>query len=90
MDAVHPTQATKITSGWIKKGIDKVINTTGSRTRLNIVGAIELGNLTSAVFDQYQTVNGDSIINFFKKVRDSYASMEVIHIVLDGYVFVNS
>jgi len=84
MDAVHPTQATKITSGWIRKGFDKVINTTGSRTRLNIVGAIELGNLSSAVFDQYETVNGASIIQFFKKIRHSYASMEVIHMVLDG------
>ncbi len=84
MDAVHPTQATKITSGWIRKGIDKVINTTGSRTRLNIVGAIELGNLSSAVFDQFKTVNGDAIIQFFKQVRRSYASMEVIHMVLDG------
>ena len=32
MDAVHPTQATKITSGWIRKGVDKPIKTTGSRT----------------------------------------------------------
>ncbi len=84
MDAVHPAQATKITSGWIRKGIDKVINTTGSRTRMNIVGAIELGNLSSIVFDQYKTVGGDAIIQFFKKVRRSYASMEIIHMVLDG------
>ncbi|MDP0562736.1 MAG: IS630 family transposase [Candidatus Endonucleobacter sp. (ex Gigantidas childressi)] len=41
MDAVHPTQATKVTSGWIRKRVDKVINTTGSRTRLNIIEAIE-------------------------------------------------
>ena len=34
MDAVHPTQAT---SGWIRKGVDKPIETTGSRTRMNIV-----------------------------------------------------
>jgi transposase len=27
MDAVHPTQATKIPSGWIKKGVDKLIET---------------------------------------------------------------
>ncbi|MFK0574117.1 winged helix-turn-helix domain-containing protein [Endozoicomonas sp.] len=58
MDAVHPTQATKITSGWIRKGVDKIINTTGSRTRLNIVGAIELDNLSAAIFDQFKTVNG--------------------------------
>ncbi len=84
MDAVHPTQATKITSGWIRKGVDKVINTTGSRTRLNIVGAIELGNLSAATFDQFKTVNGEAIIEFFEKVRSSYASKNVIHMVLDG------
>ena len=46
MDAAHPTQATKITAGWIRKGVDKSIETTGSRTRLNIVGAIRLGHLS--------------------------------------------
>jgi hypothetical protein len=25
MDAVHPTQATKITAGWIRKSVDKPI-----------------------------------------------------------------
>ena len=69
MDAVHPTQATKITAGWIKKGTDKPINTTGSRTRLNLVGAIRLGYLADTVIERYDTVNGDSIINFFNKVR---------------------
>ena len=72
MDAVHPTQATKITSGWIRKGVDKIINTTGSRTRLNIVGAIELGNLSAAIFDQFKTVNGEAIIEFFTKIRSAY------------------
>lgn len=84
MDAVHPTQATKITSGWIRKGQDKVINTTGSRTRLNIVGAIELSHLSGAVFDEYQTVNAKSIVAFFEKLRAAYSSMRVIHLVLDG------
>ncbi len=66
MDAVHPTQATKITSGWIRKGVDKVINTTGSRTRMNIVGAIDLGELSAAVFNQFEAVNSQSIISFFQ------------------------
>lgn len=84
MDAVHPTQATKITSGWIRKGVEKTIGTTGSRTRLNIIGAIELSNLSAAIFDQFKTVNSEAIIAFFKKVRATYASKSVIHIVLDG------
>ncbi len=84
MDAVHPTQATKITSGWIRKGIDKIINTTGSRTRLNIIGAIDLDNIEAAVFGQFDTVNSEAVTEFFKKVRDNYSPMNVIHMVLDG------
>ena len=84
MDAVHPTQATKITSGWIRKGVDKIIETTGSRTRLNVVGAIELNNLSNAVTAQYKTINGDSIIDFLDKIKQRYKTQKAIHLVLDG------
>jgi transposase len=85
MDAVHPTQATKITAGWIRKGVDKSIETTGSRTRLNIVGAIRLGHLAEAVIEQYKkTVNGESIVDFLTKTRNFYHSSGTIHLVLDG------
>lgn len=84
MDAVHPTQATIITAGWIKKGIDKPIETTGSRTRLNIIGAIRLGHLSETIINKYQTVNGESIIEFLNRTRDLYSSSSTIHIVLDG------
>jgi hypothetical protein len=49
MDAMHPTQATKITSGWIRKGVDKPIKNNNSRTRLNVVVAFRLGHLAEAV-----------------------------------------
>ena len=85
MDAVHPTQANKITSGWIKKGVDKPIETTGSRTRLNIVGAIRLGHLEEAVIEQYdKTVNGESIVDFLTRTRDVYQTSGTIHLILDG------
>ena len=84
MDAVHPTQATKITAGWIKKGVDKLIETTGSRTRLNIVGAIRLGHLAEAIIDRYKTVNGESIVAFLERTRRFYHSSNTIHLVLDG------
>jgi len=82
MDAVHPTEAMKITAGWIKKGVDKPIETTGSRTRLNVIGAIRLGHLSEAVVDRYETVNGDSIIEFLKKTRSYYSTSSTIHLVL--------
>lgn len=84
MDAVHPTQATKITSGWIRTGVDKPIETTGSRSRLNVVGAIRLGHLDEAVIDRYDTVNGDSIILFLQKIRNQYSASGIINLVLDG------
>lgn len=49
IDAVHPTQATKLSYGWIKTGTDKAIKTTGSRTRINLIGAIRLGDLSNTV-----------------------------------------
>lgn len=85
MDAVHPTQATKVTCGWIRTGLDKTIETTGSRTRVNIVGAIRLGYLEGTVTKQYEkTVNGDAIIDFFSHIKEKYKDKKVINLVLDG------
>jgi hypothetical protein len=85
MDAVHPTQATKITAGWIKKGDDKAVKTTGSRSRINIVGATELGYLENAVIKEYEkTVNGEAIVDFLNKVRASYLESGTKKLILDG------
>ena len=84
IDAVHPTQATKISYGWIKKGEDKVIETTGSRTRLNIVGAIELKNIGGAIINRYDTVNSENMQHFFEKIRAQYPDNKPIHLILDG------
>ena len=42
MDSAHPTMATKVVCGWIKKGVDKPIAQTAPRRRVNVMGAIEL------------------------------------------------
>lgn len=86
MDAVHPTQATKLSYGWIRTGQTKHVETTGTRTRLNIVGAIQLGNIAEAITAQYETINGESIIDFMTKLRGQYGS-KTVHLILDrsGY-----
>lgn len=86
MDSVHPTQATKLSHGWIRIGKTKHVGTTASRTRLNIVGAIQLGYLSEAITAQYDTINGESIVNFLDKIRAHYDSKPV-HLILDkaGY-----
>lgn len=84
MDAMHPTQATKVSCGWIKKGHDKAIETTGSRTRLNLVGAIDLNNLASVQVKRYEKVNSETIQTFFTELRAENGSNKRIHLILDG------
>ncbi|MGB0361056.1 MAG: hypothetical protein ACPGEF_06595 [Endozoicomonas sp.] len=40
------------------------------------------------MFDQLKMVNGEAIIEFFRKTKSAYASMSVIHKVLDGTGFI--
>lgn len=86
MDAVHPTMATKISYGWIKKGVNKPIATTASRIRVNLIGALELKTMT-ITSDFVETVNADSIKQFFEKLKKAYPHAEKLHIILDqsGY-----
>ena len=69
IDAVYPTQATKVSSGWIRIGVEKHIETTGSRIRTNVVGAIRLNHLAEAVVHDYETVNGSTIIALLEHVK---------------------
>lgn len=81
-DASHPTMATKVTYGWIKKGQDKLIPTTASRTRENIVGFINLN--TMDIFTQsHKTVNSDAMITSLKKVKTFFPNAPFIHVILD-------
>jgi transposase len=87
MDSVHPTQATKITYGWIRTGQDKQVHTTASRTRVNLIGAIQLGHIDDAISAEYDTINGESIVDFMKQIRNQYGPSKRVHLILDkaGY-----
>lgn len=86
MDSAHPTMATKVACGWIKKGVDKPIAQTASRTRVNVMGAVELTEMkvTSCCPDY---VNTDTTISFFRQLKTVYSNAPKIHIILDqsGY-----
>lgn len=84
IDAVHPTQATKVSYGWIRTGQDKPVKTTGSRTRMNIVGALNLNDIAGTVVRCYDRINGDNIADFFEAVRNQYPQQKKLHIILDG------
>lgn len=84
MDAVHPTQATKITHGWIRTGHDKPIETTGSRTRINLLGAVALDNIEGAIVNEYEFVNSETIVQFLGLLREKYPQNHKLHLILDG------
>jgi transposase len=87
MDSVHPTQATKLSYGWIRTGETKEVHTTASRTRMNIVGAINLKKLSKPIVTEFDTVNAESIIDFFHQIKKGYPKSKKIHLILDqaGY-----
>ena len=86
IDAAHPTMATKVVCGWIKKGVDKPIAQTASRTRVNIVGAIELATM-NVISCRPDYVNAETIVAFFDQIKTAYPNAPKTHIILDqsGY-----
>jgi len=83
IDSVHPTEATKITFGWIKKGVEKMIATVAGRSRINLTGAINLANMSIFTRD-YKTINGESTIDFLKYLDVSTPTAKKIHLIADG------
>lgn len=81
-DAVHPQFQSKAACGWIKKGEIKTLPTTSDQYRLHFVGAIALKNMEVFV-QEYETVNGESVIEFFKKLElNSQAT--TLHVICDN------
>jgi transposase len=83
-DGVHPTMATKVTYGWIRKGRDheKPILTTASRTRLNLMGSINLETMQVTI-GSYETIDSRAMEQHFQKLRQQYPNAPKIHLILD-------
>ncbi|MBD2786468.1 transposase, partial [Xenorhabdus sp. DI] len=86
IDATHPTQSTKLSYGWMKRGREhvKVVETTGSRTRLNLMGALNLQRIEETVIREYPTIDAKNVVLFFGAIRETYPLSQKIHIILDG------
>ena len=81
-DCVHPTQATKLSRGWIKKGKEQYVPTTGARERVNVAGAINLHTM-EVITQNYETINSENFIIFLKYVEDYYPDAPTIHLIVD-------
>lgn len=82
-DSVHPTQATVLSYGWIKKGKEHHIPTTGMRTRVNITGAINLETL-DVFHREFEKINGKSFVEFLKVMEEEWCpKAPKIHFIVD-------
>jgi len=82
-DAVHPTMATKITYGWIRKGGDKLIATTASRTRVNLLGSINLETMKVTI-SSHETIDSKAMEKHFAALRKKYPKARRIHQIVDN------
>ena len=72
-DACHPTHNTLAHSCWQKVGREntKEIRAKTGRDRVNIMGVYGLYN-QEAILEQFDTINANSILDFTKKVQQTY------------------
>jgi transposase len=82
MDGVHPTHAVRLTEGWIRKGVRKEIPTNGSQKRLNILGALNLEDMSVHV-QEHKTIDAKAIIAFFTYLLTLYPGI-FLTIILDN------
>ena len=83
-DATHPNLQVKLTRGWIKKGQEKIVPSRSDRSRLNLIGCLNITDPTEVVMADYKTINSENVIDWLKKVECFYESKKIIHLILDG------
>ncbi len=82
VDAVHPVHQSQAVCGWIKKGEEKTLQTTGTQLRMHLNGALCL-NGKKMLTAEYTTIDADSIVDFLKKVEAS-SSAKAIYVIMDN------
>lgn len=81
-DGVHPTMATKVSYGWIRTGVRKPIPTTASRTRVNLMGALDLERMKLHTTG-HETLDSKAMEEHFQHLRHVYPKAPKIHLILD-------
>ena len=89
MDGAHPQHNSKPAYGWIEKGAEKVLKANSGRQRININGAIDSDSLDVTI-EVGDSVNAQSTIKLFKKLKRSYIEAERIIIICDNARYYHS
>lgn len=82
VDAVHPEHQSQASRGWIQKGEQKTLQSTGKQLRLHLAGALCLDGM-KVITREYDTVDADAMIEFFKALEGSTEASK-IYVILDN------
>ena len=82
-DSTHPQHQTKLSYGWIKKGVRKPEKMTACQKRINLIGSIDL-KTHHIEYRQVDWVNGESLKAFVMQLCDAYPNASAIHLILDN------
>lgn len=82
IDAVHPEHQSQAVCGWIQKGEQKTLQTSGKQLRLHFAGALCLDGM-KILTEEYKTIDADAMIDFFKKL-EHFSKAKVIHVIMDN------
>lgn len=82
-DSSHPQHQTRLSCGWIKKGIRKAEKMTACQKRVNLIGAINLES-HHVEYAKVDWVNTESIKLFLEQVVDANPHAKQIHLIWDN------
>lgn len=83
VDSSHPTHNMMPGYAWIKKGVDRFERSNPGRKHLNLVGGY-CPQDQGMIVKEYQTVDADSILDFFKAVEKKEKTASRVYVILDN------
>jgi transposase len=82
IDGVHPEHQSQAVCGWIKKGEQKTLPTTGKQLRIHFSGAVSLAGIK--VFTQeYESIDSEAMVDFLKRLENS-SPAKTIYVIMDN------
>lgn len=82
IDAAHPQNQAKLCKGWFAIAEDFKVKNGASRTRINILGAME-HDTKDVTYAIYETIDSDAMLDFFKQLIKKHGQKK-IHAILDN------
>ncbi|MBI1307094.1 MAG: IS630 family transposase [Bacteroidetes bacterium] len=82
VDSAHPMHNSQPACGWIRKGKQKTLKANSGRQRLNLNGALRLGD-NQVIVQEAEVINSQAMIALFKQIEKKQPE-GLIYLVLDN------